>query len=170
MDFILSEVLKRSKRSVNGLVLLAFLSVIILNAFITFTNNLPAYQNSVSIMILLLYVLIMYIGFKIMMFEYVYNLGDDFINFQNSSGKSKIEILEVNFRDIIFIDKYENITVNKDIQKTYYFVYDFRTVGCYYCEYKSNGKTYRFVFRPSERLLRILERKIDRKKYEREEN
>ncbi len=108
----------------------------------------------------------MYFVIKKMIFVYVYNLGEDFISFSKCSGKSNSDVLTVNFKDIKIIDKYENIFTNNKIQKSYFFIYGYNYDDCYYCEYETNNKAYRFVFKPSERLIRILERKIGNKNYE----
>ena len=166
MEYILSETLKRHKNSITKIILVTFISVIILNMLITLTNTVKVYKNFLCVILLLLFCIIMYFVMKRMMFVYIYNLGDDFINFHREDFRKSKDILTVNFKDIQIIDKYENIRTNSKVQKTYYFIYGFNNNDCYYCEYETNNKIYRFVFKPSERLIRILERKIGNKNYE----
>ncbi len=166
MEYILSENLKRHKNSITKIIAVAFLSIVVLNILITLTNNLTMYRNTISILLLLITVILMYFIFRKMIFVFVYNLGEDYINFEKHNGKHSSSLLTVNFKDIKIIDKYENIYTNCNVQKTYYFIYGFKYDDCYYCEFETNNKIYRFVFKPSERLIRILERKIGNKNYE----
>ncbi len=166
MEYILSEILRRRKNLVTKIIAFAFLSIIVLNVLITLTNNLNVHRNAVSILLVLITVILMYFIFRRMIFVYAYNLGENFINFtRHNRGYSK-SILTVNFKNILLIDKYENIYTNCNVQKTYYFIYNFNYTDCYFCEFETNNKIYRFVFKPSERLIRILERKIGNKNYE----
>lgn len=166
MEYILSESLKRHKNSITKIIAIAFLSIVVLNILITLTNNLTMYRNTISILLLLITVILMYFIFRKLIFVYVYNLGEDFINFSRHNGRHNSSVLTVNFKDIKVIDKYENIYTNCKVQKTYYFIYGFNYDDCYFCEFETNNKIYRFVFKPSERLIRILERKIGNKNYE----
>lgn len=166
MEYILSENLKRNKNSITKIIIIAFVSVVILNLLITLTNNIGAYKNTISIFLVLIYCFVMYFVLKKMIFLYAYNLGESFINFARLSGRKSTNVLTVNFKDIKVLDKYENIKTNYMVQKTYFFIYGLSYTDCYYCEYETNNKIYRFVFKPSERLIRILERKIGNKNYE----
>ena len=166
MEYILSENLKRNKNSITKIIIVTFVSVVILNLLITLTNNIGTYKNTISIFLVLGYCFVMYFVLKKMIFLYVYNLGESFINFARLSGRKSTDVLTINFRDIKVLDKYENIKINYMVQKTYFFIYGINYNDCYYCEYETNNKIYRFVFKPSERLIRILERKIGNKNYE----
>ena len=166
MEYILSENLKRNKNSITKIIIVTFVSVVILNLLITLTNNIGTYKNTISIFLVLGYCFVMYFVLKKMIFLYVYNLGESFINFARLSGWKSTDVLTINFRDIKVLDKYENIKINYMVQKTYFFIYGINYNDCYYCEYETNNKIYRFVFKPSERLIRILERKIGNKNYE----
>ncbi|QSX04932.1 hypothetical protein JYG23_09530 [Sedimentibacter sp. zth1] len=162
MEYIISEILKRKKSAMTEMIVVGILSVIILNIFITLTNNIEIYRNTICVFLLIIYCLVMYFVFKRMLFVYSYNLGEDCINFQKHIFKQNKNMLTVSLKNIKFIDKYDNIITNSNVQKTYYFIYGFVDEDCYYCEYETNNKIYRFVFKPSERLIRILERKTGR--------
>ena len=166
MEYILSESLKRNKNSTAKVIAVVFLYIIGLNQMITLTNNLAMYRNTVCILLLLITLILMYFIFKRIIFVYDYNLSEDSIEFTKLNGRHRKAILAVNFNNIKLIDKYENIYPSIKVQKTYYFIYGFNYNNCYFTEYETNNKIYRFVFKPSERLLRILERKIGNKNYE----
>ena len=166
MEYIISESLSRHKNLLTKILAVSFISIITLNILITLTNNLTEYRNTLSILLLLITVILMFFIFRKMIFVYVYNLGENYINFTRQNGRHNSSILTVSLEDIKIIDKYENIFTNHQVQRTYYFIYGFNYADCYFCEYETNNKIYRFVFKPSERLIRILERKIGNKNYE----
>lgn len=166
MEYIISEVLKRKKRTLTKLILVGIVSIILLNICITFTNTVGVYQNLLCIFLVCIYCIIMYFVFRKMIYLYSYNLSNDCIDFRKHIFKKSKCILTVKLNNIRYIDKFEYIKVNPNVQKTYYLIYGFVDDDCYFCEYESNNKSYRFVFKPSERLIRILERKIGLKNNE----
>lgn len=168
MEYILSEIAKRKDKNFTvKVVLVGIISVVILNIFITSTNNIPAYRNTICFVFVLIYCFVMYFLFRKMLSSFIYNLGDNCINFQRQNFNKKKDLLTVKLDDIKYMDKYSNIIANFKVQKIYFFVYgSVDDDEWYYCEYKTNDKLYRFVFKPSERLIRILERKIGNRNYE----
>lgn len=160
MEYIISEILKRRKSSLMKIILVGILSIILLNICITLTNEIGMYQDLICLFLLIIYCLIMYYIFRKMIYVYSYNLGEDCINFQKHVFRRNKSVITINIKDIKIIDKYTSMNVNPDIKKTYYFIYGFVDSDCYYCEYEVNKKIYRFIFKPTERLVRILERKI----------
>ena len=135
MEYILSENLKRNKNSITKIIIVTFVSVVILNLLITLTNNIGTYKNTISIFLVLGYCFVMYFVLKKMIFLYVYNLGESFINFARLSGRKSTDVLTINFRDIKVLDKYENIKINYMVQKTYFPLSSHRSWVLYYLWY-----------------------------------
>lgn len=162
MNHIINETLSKEKNSIMSLIASGFGAVILLNIFITATNNMGEYQSIACV--ILLAVFIMIISFIIINIFSIYNycLNEDSISFEKIYGKKTREILTVKFKDIKFVKHIRELETNTDVQKTYYFIYRYMEKECYFCEFVTNDKLYRFIFKPSERLLRILERKIGR--------
>jgi NAD-dependent dihydropyrimidine dehydrogenase PreA subunit len=92
---------------------------------------------------------------------YVYKIGKDSIIFSKKTGRKEHDILHVKFDEIINMKDIIDMEPNPEIRSTYYFIYNDMKVGCKVCEFKRENKLYRFVFCPSERILRILDRKLD---------
>lgn len=160
MDYVIREILKKEKRSTAVIIALGFGAVIILNILITMTNNLGDVQNAVCIMLLFVFSIILFSIFEKIFFVYVYLLGDDFVAFEKHIGKKNQTICTIYFNQIKKIEKCSLMQANSNIQSTYYFIYKHVDPDSYYCEYEINKKLHRFIFKPSERLIRILEKKI----------
>ena len=164
MEYLVSERLKRHSKSITWIVLSMILTVVILNYSITLTNYLDSSRNAVSFALVVAFGLIIFVVFKEMICFYEYKLSSKEVIFFRASRKHERQLLSVKYSSIELIDKYENITVNTNIKKTHYYLYDLDRAGSHYFQYEENGNKYRVVFKPSERLLRILERKVDTKK------
>ncbi len=162
MEYLVKEVLKKEKKSTTRIILSGFIAIIILNILITLTNNLGKIQNVVCIMLLVVFGIIIFFIVERVFSTYIYLLGEDTIGFAKAFGKKESIIIKVNIDSIKFIKKIEELEPNPEVYNTYYFIYRDALEDCYFCEYTKNKKLYRFVFNPSERLVRILERKINR--------
>jgi predicted protein tyrosine phosphatase len=92
---------------------------------------------------------------------YVYKIGKDSIIFAKKTGSRENDILFVKFDEILNMKDYKNMEPNTEVRATYYFVYGDMEDQCKVCEFKKENKLYRFVFSPSERILRILDRKLN---------
>lgn len=140
-----------------------FLTVIVLNILITMTNKLGSMQNIACIILLVIFGIIIFFITERIFSCYVYLLGDGNIGFAKSYGKKETLIIKVDFEEIKIFNKIEELQTNPNIVNTYYFIYRNTYDNCYFCEYERNKKLYRFIFKPSERLIRILDRKINGK-------
>jgi hypothetical protein len=158
-NYSVKEVLRKKRKSVSYFVVTGFALVLILNILITLTNNLPNYRNIISVGLLIVFSIIFFLLFERIISVYVYLLSDLGIAFSKRTGKSHHIILEVPFKDIIKIDNLSKMKPNADVKNTYYFTYGEGDENCKYCEFTKEERLYRFVFCPSERIMRIIERK-----------
>ncbi|MBN2285508.1 MAG: hypothetical protein JXQ26_01410 [Tissierellales bacterium] len=158
-DYLVKEVLRKKKKSLSFFILIGFSLVLILNILITLTNNLPNYRNTVSVGLLVIFGIIFLLMFERMFSTYVYLLSNTSIAFSKRTGKKDQLILEVPFNDIIRIANISEMLPNADVKNTYYFTYGEGDENCKYCEFTKEERLYRFVFCPSERIMRIIERK-----------
>lgn len=161
MDYIIREVLQKHKKSIRLIIASMFLAVIILNILITLTNKIERFQNLVCIILLIIFGVIIFFIVERILTTYVYLLGDDKIGFAKAVGKKESIILQVRLDQIKYIKSLKELEPNADVQNTYYFIYRDSGDDGYFCEFVQNNKLFRFIFKPSERLLRILERKIN---------
>lgn len=164
MKGIIKEVVSKENRPF-GLILLEILAgIIIINVLITLTNHLgKRYAGVVSIFILIFFLAFLaYIILKFISY-YNYKIVDEELIFEKIVGsKSKI-ILSVNFDEIIGLSKYTNIEKEKDIDKTYKFVCSKEYEDFYVGEFIREGKKYRFVFKPSERFINVIDSNLNKK-------
>lgn len=161
MEYIIREELKKEKHSTAMVIASGFLTVIILNVLITMTNKLDSMQNIACIILLIIFGIIIFFITERIFSSYVYLLGDGSIGFGKSYGKKETLIIRVDLDEIKFFKKIEELQTNPNIINTYYFTYRNTYEDCYFCEYERNEKLYRFIFKPSERLIRILDRRIN---------
>lgn len=161
MDFIVKEILKKENKPLIYISITGVVAVIVLNVLITLTNNLGSMQHIACILLLLIFGIIIFFIVEKIFSVYIYLLGDDYVAFERQFGKKNHKELTVNISQIKKMGRYENMEANHHIQATRYFIYRYMDKDLSYCEYEVDGKLYRFVFKPSERLVRILERKIN---------
>lgn len=162
MDYLIKEELRKDRNSMFKNSIMILIMVILMNISITKTNFLPQYRNLMSCLIVVLFVSILIIYLINKGSTIIYNLDEFEISFKKRNFKKEVLVLKVSLKDIKCLNKIENNNPNTKLEKTYYFVYSLynKKENIYYCEYLRDDKLYRFIFRPSERILRILESKI----------
>ena len=155
------EVLKKKRISIAFFIISGFLSIIVLNNLITLTNKLPSNRNQVSLILIAAFAILIFLLLERLTSVYVYKIGKDSIIFAKKTGRREHDILHVKLDEVINMRDVIDMEPNSEVRETYYFIYSDMKAGCKVCEFKKENKLYRFVFCPSERILRILDRKLD---------
>ncbi len=159
-DYSVKEVLQKKGKSTTFFAIAGFASIIILNILITLTNKLGGYRNFVSIGLVVVFGIIIFLIVERIISVYVYMIADKHIAFVKRIGKKDNIILDVKFKEIDSIMPISEMKPNTEVNNTYYFIYSEADENCKFGEYRREGKLYRFVFAPSERVMRILDRKV----------
>ncbi|HBH11654.1 MAG: Uncharacterized protein XD91_0134 [Clostridiales bacterium 38_11] len=160
-EFYAREVLKKKRKSTAFFIVTGFLSIIVLNNLITLTNKLASNRNLVSIGLIIVFGIMIFLLMERYLSVYVYKIGKDTIIFAKKTGNREHDILTVNLDEVINMKDFKAVEPNSEVRETYYFIYRDMEDECKVCEFKHENKLYRFVFSPSERILRILDRKLD---------
>lgn len=160
-EFYAREVLKKKRRSTAFFIISGFLSVIVLNNLITLTNKLTSNRDLVSISLIIVFGIMIYLLMERYLSVFVYKIGKDTIIFAKKTGRKENDILLIKFDEIINMKDIKDMEPNLEVKETYYFIYSDIEENCKVCEFKKENKLYRFVFCPSERILRILDRKLE---------
>lgn len=160
-EFYAREVLKKKRKSTTFFIISGFLALIILNNLITQTNRLAINRNVVSFGLIAIFGILIFLLMERYLSVYVYKIGKESIVFAKKTGRREQDILYVRLDEIINMKDLKDMEPNSEVKETYYFVYGDVKDGCKVCEFLQESKLYRFVFLPSERILRILDRKLD---------
>lgn len=140
----------------------AFLYVVVVNYLITLCNTLGRkYVNFASLAILFLSLLVVVIFIYRFLTGYEYLLIDNKLIFKKHARNRDKKLLEIEVNEIQFLKPYKEIKSKKDISYTYRFVCDREYDKFYVGEFTREGKRYRFVFKPSERMINILYKNIE---------
>ncbi|EOD00951.1 hypothetical protein [Caldisalinibacter kiritimatiensis] len=164
MNNIIKEVITRKEKPLWQIMLIILGSVVFVNTLITLSNHLGRkYAGIVSLIILFSSILIT--GFVLMrVFSvYSYKLVDNKLIFERVLGNKEKVLLSINIEEIETLKPYNEIDSSSKIDCIYKFVLDKEYDKFFVGEFQRDGKTYRFVFKPSERLLRIIDKKISEK-------
>ncbi|SHI59468.1 hypothetical protein SAMN02745751_00681 [Dethiosulfatibacter aminovorans DSM 17477] len=159
-DYSVKEVLQKKGKSTMFFTIAGFASILILNILITLTNKLGGYRNFVSIGLVVVFGIIIFLIVERIISVYVYMIADKHIAFVKRIGKKDNIILDVKFKEIDRVLPISEMKPNAEVNNTYYFIYSEADENCKFGEYRRDGKLYRFVFAPSERVMRILDRKV----------
>lgn len=163
MDYLITEELRKTRNSFIKNFSIILVLVIFMNIAISSTNYLPAYRNVISFVIVIVFVSILLIYIIDKASIIIYNLDEHEIIFKKRRLNNEVTILSVPIKDIKSLKKTKFNNSNTKLADTYYFVYTMynKNDDIYYCDFMKEGKLYRFIFRPSERILRILEKKVN---------
>lgn len=160
MDYSVKEVLQKKGKSTMFFTIAGFASILILNILITLTNRLGGHRNFVSIGLVVVFGIIIFLIVERIISVYVYMIADTHIAFVKRIGKKDNKILDVKFKEIERILPIGEMKPDSAVNNTYYFIYSEADENCRFGEYRRDGRLYRFVFAPSERIMRILNRKV----------
>ncbi len=138
-----------------------FLSVIgsvVLIDFVIFIANKYAEKHPYLTNIIVLFLLIFTCSAIIIKYfsKYKYILEDNQLIFHRLIGKKAFPILQIDLNDIS-IKPYNN---NDDIHFKYKFIFGKDYNNSYVGKYNENGTDYYFVFQPSTKMQRELDKKI----------
>ena len=164
-EFYAREVLKKKRKSTAFFIITGFLSIVILNNLITLTNKLESNRNIVSIGLIIVFGIMIFLLMERYLSVYVYKIGKDAIIFSKKTVNREHDILFVKLDEIINMKDLKDMQPDLEVKETYYFIYTDMSEECKVCEFKRENKLYRFVFSPSERILRIFDRKLEHHGY-----
>lgn len=151
------------------IILCTFIYVIAMNILITETNVLiEELRHIVAIAILaifaILYTIIMLSGFS----HYVYNLIEDEFIIEKKIGKKSKKMLKINIEDIVEIKSLNEAKAEGEAIYTYKFMSDREYNKAYVCSFEKEDKVLSFIFKPSDRLRKILvEKRYSNGRYKR---
>ena len=158
------EIKDKKQRPFWQVIVMILESVIVLNNFITLCNKLEEYTgidaNISSIVLLIFSGVICFLIILRLLSNYVYSFVGDSIIFERIVGKKTKFLLKVELSEILFIKSYDKVE-NDNVFYTYKFYYNNDKEHLYYGEFIRDEKRYRVVFKPSERMLRILSSKVN---------
>lgn len=141
-------------------------TVVLVNYLITLCNRLgEKYAGIASIGVLILSIIMFILVIMKLLNSYIYTLKDDNLIFEKSVGKRIDIILELNLDEIILIKPYAELKdkYTENVAHTYKLVCDNEYDKFFFGEFERNDMRYRFIFKPSERLLRIINNKVNEK-------
>ncbi len=161
MNNVVREEKKRRERPLWQIVSVVLVAVIFINFLITLTNTISkGYRGWVSILILVVSIsTFVIIGLK-MSSNYIYILKDDRLIFKRAIGNKDTTVLQVELQEIEYLKLFRNDKDNKKVDLTYKFVCDRDCDKFYVGKFERNGRKYKFIFKPSDRLLKNISRDI----------
>lgn len=160
MSTITERVVKR-QRPFWQVILVIIGLVISINSLITLCNMLgEKYAGVASIIVLLSSMAACSLLIMKFISNYVYKLSHDRLIIERAVGKRNNVLLELDICEIKSIKPIDELVKDKDIERIYKFVYDKKEENVVCGEFTRDEKKYRFVFKPSQRMLKILNNKI----------
>jgi len=163
MKSVLKEVVSRKERPFWETLIIIIASVISINYLITLSNLLGRkLATIVSLGILLLSVLLCALVVIRLSTYYTYTLVDDDLVFQKTSGKKTIIIFRIKLGEIDFIKPYSEVEVDKNVDFTYRLICNRERSKLYIGEFQREEKRYRFIFKPSDRLITIINSRMNK--------
>lgn len=161
MQGMIKQTVSKKARPFWQVIIVVLLYVIGVNYLITLCNTLGGkYINIASLLILFFSLVVVALIIYRFLSKYMYLLIDDKIVFQKHIGNQNKKVLEIKLEEIQYLKPYKEIQSQKDIAHTYKFVCDREYDKFYVGEFMRDCKRYRFVFKPSERMINVLCRKI----------
>ncbi|RKD28822.1 hypothetical protein [Thermohalobacter berrensis] len=162
MKGFVKEINSKKRRPLWQVLLVAFTAIVFLNILITSCNYLGnKYAAITSIGILAGFVVLSSFVVKRLLRSYVYTLFNDKLIFEQVIGNKRDVVLRVELDDIDYIKPYSEIDSVDNPQFTYKFICDKNYNNCYFGDFYKGGRKYRFVFRPSDRLINIINSKVN---------
>jgi hypothetical protein len=165
MDNGIKEVIKRKRRPLWQIVSITVGIVVLINMLITLSNYFGTkYAGIVSIIILISSIFICTQIVMRALAVYYYKLIDGTLVFERKVGNKEKVILSVDIDRIQLLEPYNKPELNRHrVKRTYRLVLDNEYDKFYVGEFIENDERYRFIFKPSERLLRIIDRSLSNK-------
>ncbi|MGF7058445.1 hypothetical protein [Brassicibacter mesophilus] len=162
MKNALRVVVQRKERPFWQIIVMILASVVLINYLITLCNLLgERYAGIASLGILLISLTLCTLIIIRLLSSFAYILDGDKIVFERLLGNRSNIILSVNLAEITKVSTYSEINNNDNIAYTYKFVCDREYDKMYICDFERDSKKYRFIFKPSDRLLELIEKSIE---------
>ena len=161
MKNALRVVVQRKERPFWQIIVMILASVVLINYLITLCNLLgERYAGIASLGILLMSLTLCTLIIIRLLSSFAYILDGDKLVFERLIGNRSNVILSVNLNEITHISTYYEAENNEDIAYTHKFVCDREYEKMYACDFERDNKKYRFIFKPSDRLLEFIEKSI----------
>ncbi|MTI72013.1 MAG: hypothetical protein FH751_17340 [Firmicutes bacterium] len=157
MRKVIREVETKNIRPLWQVSLMFLLSVVFINFLITLSNKLGKYNDFASFIILTLSLIALIILIKKVLCNYVYTLDDEQLVFKKGIGKKSKLILDLNLNEIDFIRPIKEVKKDKGVSHTYKLMCNKNNKKLYVGQFIRDGKKYRFVFKPSENLIKSID-------------
>ncbi|MTI48806.1 hypothetical protein [Sporosalibacterium faouarense] len=157
MNGLFKEVVRRQQRPFWQIVFIVLGAVILLNLLITSCNLLgEKYAGIASIIVLASTISVCgFLIIKIVAY-YSYRIADNRLIFERIIGNKSKVILDLGIEEIESIKPYREMEEDKSVAVTYKFICDKDYDNFYVGAFLKDDKKYRFIFKPSSRLLNLL--------------
>lgn len=157
-DIIIKEKNEQPRTS-GGKVFVFILSVVLaINVAMAFISKLQPLAAGITSFILILTVVgLAYLVVDRMITEYNYILTDKKIIFEKAVGKREKPVLEVNYRDILYLKPGRDEEVHG---KVYYFLCNRKCGERYIIGFREKKKDCAVVFCPSQKMIKALQKRI----------
>lgn len=160
MSTITERVVKR-QRPFWQVILVIIGLVISINSLITLCNMLgEKYAGIASVIVLLSSMAACALLIMKFISNYIYKLSHDRLIVERAIGKRNNVLLDLEISKIESIKPIDELVKDKNIEHIYKFVFDKKEENVVFGEFTRDEKKYRFVFKPSQRMLKILNNKI----------
>lgn len=159
-------IVERKHRPFWQILLIILVGIVLINYLITLCNILgEKYAGIASVAVLLASLTICTFIIIRLLSSFSYTLEEDRLFFERVIGKKKDLILCIKLDEIISIKPYRDVKEkDKGIEYTYSFICTKEYDEFYVGEFEKDLKRYRFIFKPTERLLQIIEKEIEGKR------
>ncbi len=156
MKGVFKEIVQKKQRPFWQILLVILVTVIIVNSLITACNFFGEYAGIASIIILITSAVVIWQIITKLLGIYSYRWIEGKIVFERIIGKKTKVLLSVDIEEIDFIKQYSEVEPSDSVELTYKFVYD-KNYDCFYVgQFQREQKKYRFIFKPSNRLIDII--------------
>ncbi|WHH57083.1 hypothetical protein [Petroclostridium sp. X23] len=156
------EIVKRQGNTVLiviGLIILVFICMSILNEIIVVSK----YSSVVDLVGVGILTAFAYFVMRYMVVDYKYTLIDTDLIFQRIIGNRETVVLDVNIEDIVVLAPASNKALLKKqgrIDKTYRLCVTLVGKNKYFGIFEKEGKNYKVIFEPSEKLIKLVKKSI----------
>lgn len=156
-------VVEKKDRPFWQIIMFILLGIVLINYLITLCNYLgEKYAGIASVVVLVASIGICTLIIMRLMSHYVYSIEGDTIIFERIIGKRRNIILMLKLDEIINLMPYKEVKKkDKGIALTYKFVCSREYDEYYAGEFEKDSKRYRFVFKPTERMLEVINKSLE---------
>ena len=160
MKGVFKEIVQKKQRPFWQILLVILFVVILVNRLITACNSFGKYAGVASIIVLITSAIVIWFIITKFLGVFSYRWVEGKLVFERIFGKKSKIILTVDIEEIEFIKPYNDVEDSESVEVTYKFVYDKNYDSFYVGQFQREQKKYRFIFKPSNRLVDIITKSL----------